>query len=152
MTETTISTYYADDHDRLDGLFGQFQSTKGNDPTRALEMFEEFSAGLERHIVWEEDILFPLFEAHTGMCDAGPTAVMRHEHRLIRQFLDVIGRRLRQGDTATDTDEAGLLTILGEHNFKEEHVLYPAIDQLLSARERDDVFVRMGRAGPSRRK
>jgi iron-sulfur cluster repair protein YtfE (RIC family) len=144
MIETTISAYYTGDHDRLDGLFAQFRSSKTNDPAGARATFEEFKAGLERHIDWEEDILFPVFEAHTGMHDTGPTAVMREEHRLIRQFLDTIGRKLQRGDLATDEDEARLLTILKEHNSKEELILYPAIDRQVSVRERDDVFVRMG--------
>ena len=145
MSETTISAYYTDDHDRLAELFGQFRSSKTNDPAAAREMFEEFKSGLERHIAWEEDILFPVFEAHTGMHETGPTAVMREEHRLIKHFLDTLGRKLQRGDLATDEDETGLLTILEEHNSKEELILYPAIDRQVSVRERDDVFVRMGK-------
>ncbi len=83
MADPTISHYYAADHDRLDELFGRFQSSKQSDRTVARHLFAEFKAGLERHIAWEEDLLFPLFEAHTGMHAAGPTAVMRDEHRQI---------------------------------------------------------------------
>ena len=46
---------------------------------------------------------------------------------------------------ATDEDETGLLANLAAHNAKEEHILYPAIDQQPSAPERDGVFVQMGK-------
>ncbi len=145
MADPTISHYYAADHDRLDELFGRFQSSKQSDRTVARHLFAEFKVGLERHIAWEEDLLFPLFEAHTGMHAAGPTAVMRDEHRQIKHFLALIDGKLQQADGATDDDEAGLLEILAAHNSKEEYILYPAIDQQLSVSERDGVFVRMGK-------
>jgi iron-sulfur cluster repair protein YtfE (RIC family) len=145
MADATISHYYAADHDRLDELFGRFQSSKQSDRGVARLLFAEFKAGLERHIAWEEDLLFPVFEAHTGMRTAGPTAVMRDEHRQIERFLALIDSKLQQADGATDEDEAGLLEILAAHNLKEEHILYPAIDQQLSVHERDGVFAQMGK-------
>ena len=145
MADATISHYYAADHDQLDELFGRFQSSTKSDRSMARHLFAEFMAGLERHSAWEEDLLFPLFEAHTGMRTAGPTAVMRDEHRQIKHFLELIDSKLQGADSATDEDEAGLLEILAAHNSKEEHILYPAIDQQVSVRERDGVFVRMGK-------
>ena len=38
-----------------------------------------------------------------------------------------------------------MLKVLRGHNWKEENLLYRAIDQRVSTRERDDVFVRMGK-------
>lgn len=149
MSDDTISGYYAADHDRLDALFTQYRSTKANEPIAARAMFDEFRSGLQRHIAWEEGILFPVFESHTGMRHTGPTAVMRAEHRQIEQYLAAIGQRLHQDDVATDDDDARLLSLLESHNFKEEHILYPAIDSQVTAGERDDVFDRMAKApGP----
>jgi iron-sulfur cluster repair protein YtfE (RIC family) len=145
MADATISHYYAADHDRLDELFGRFQSSKQNDRAASRHVFAEFKAGLERHIAWEEGLLFPLFEAHTGLHAGGATAVMRDEHRQIEHFLALIDGKLQQAEGATDEDETGLLAILAAHNAKEEHILYPAIDQQLSAPERDGVFVQMGK-------
>lgn len=145
MSDETISSYYSADHDRLDELFALYRSSKANEPIAARATFDEFQSGLRRHIAWEEEILFPVFESYTGMRHSGPTAVMRAEHRQIEQCLDTIGRRLHQGDVATDDDDARLVSILESHNFKEEHVLYPAIDDQVTSVERDEVFTRMAR-------
>lgn len=74
MSEPTIANYFQEDHARLDALFKAFQELKRSDYAKAKESFKEFKFGLQRHIVWEEDLLFPLWEQHTGMSDDGPTA------------------------------------------------------------------------------
>ena len=131
MTMDTIADYFAADHDRLDALFTNFQALKRTDPAAAKENFKGFLKGLTRHIVWEEDVLFPIFEKKTGMTDSGPTAVMRLEHRQIKGHLDAIHDKVRVGDPNSDAAEAALLEVLKGHNMKEERILYPAIDQCL---------------------
>jgi iron-sulfur cluster repair protein YtfE (RIC family) len=76
MNHPSISHHYGQDHDRLDDLFRQFQALKLSDRESAGRAFQEFKAGLERHIAWEEEILFPAFENKTGQT-SGPTQVMR---------------------------------------------------------------------------
>ena len=62
-----VMDFMAQDHDRLDAIFRQFQSRKTAGLSDAEKLFSEFKTGLEKHIVWEEEILFPLFEDPTGM-------------------------------------------------------------------------------------
>ena len=57
----TIMNFMAKDHDRLDSLFTQFRNLRNTDVKKAKGLFHEFKIGLQRHIVWEEEILFPLF-------------------------------------------------------------------------------------------
>lgn len=140
MTHPPISRFYEEDHDRLDRLFQEFQRLKQNDFLKAREIFSQFYAGLERHILWEEEILFPVFEDKSGMHQVGPTAVMRIEHTQIRGLLEVIHQRLLEGSPDTDKEEALLLNYLGMHNMKEEKILYPAIDRLITDAERDRIF------------
>ena len=61
MNTDSITGNFEDDHARLDRLFQEFQGTKRHDLARAAVSFAEFKAGLERHIVGEEEILFPGF-------------------------------------------------------------------------------------------
>ena len=124
----SITAHFGADHDRLDTLFSEFQSLKRKDPVAAKEKFKGFLRGLTRHIVWEEEVLFPLFEERTGMKDSGPTAVMRQDHCRIMAHLDAIHDKVRIADPESDDSEKALLQILGEHNMKEERILYPAID------------------------
>lgn len=143
MTEA-VADFMARDHDRLDAIFRQFQSQKTTDLSEAEKLFSEFKAGLEKHIVWEEEILFPLFESRTGMRNEGPTAVMRMEHRQIKDILEQIHRKIVTKDRTTSELETGLIEILTSHNQKEEGVLYPWFDQTLGAREQEEILARMG--------
>ncbi len=140
----TITKYMEDDHDRLDQIFKEFKDAKTRDKERARQLFHNFRIGLRRHIAWEEDILFPIFEERTGMRDSGPTAVMRIEHQQIKEFLDKIHASISQGNFQTETFEEGLIEVLSAHNDKEESILYPAIDEAISiSNELARVFKRM---------
>ena len=141
--QKTISEFYEQDHDRLDELFKTFQKMKRSDFPKAKEAFKAFKFGLQRHIVWEEDVLFPLWEEKTGMSEGGPTFVMRAEHRQIGQQLEAVHDKVGDQNPDSDQEEQALLDLLGSHNMKEERVLYPAIDQLTSAEERKIVFRNM---------
>ncbi|MBI4395933.1 MAG: hemerythrin domain-containing protein [Elusimicrobia bacterium] len=144
MTEKPISSYFEADHDRLDLLFQQFQTDKRRDYGKAKNNFRAFIRGLKRHIVWEEDVLFPAFESLSGMpADAGPTEVMRQEHRMIGEVLEVLHDKVRRADPGSDAEEASLLQILGNHNMKEENILYPSIDQLVPPQEAAGLFLAM---------
>jgi len=141
--QRTISAFYEQDHDRLDELFKTFQKMKRSDFPKAKEAFKAFKFGLQRHIVWEEDVLFPLWEEKTGMSEGGPTFVMRAEHRQIGQQLEAVHDKVGDQNPDSDQEEQALLDLLGTHNIKEERVLYPAIDQLTSPEERETVFRNM---------
>jgi hemerythrin superfamily protein len=141
--QTTITTFYEADHDRLDELFKTFQGLKRSDFAKAEDAFKEFKVGLQRHIVWEEELLFPLWEEKTGMIEDGPTPVMRFEHSQIKQLLESIHDKVAQQDPDSDQEEQLLLNLLGSHNMKEERVLYPSIDNVTSAEDRETVFRNM---------
>jgi iron-sulfur cluster repair protein YtfE (RIC family) len=134
-----VQAPFAEDHDRLDGLLETYRRLKRMDFPRAKATFKEFKTGLQRHIVWEEQILFPRFEEKTGMRGFGPTAVMRSEHRQIGAALEALHDKVRHQHPDSDLEETRLLDLLAAHNQKEEHVLYPGLDRLLSAEEQATV-------------
>lgn len=141
---TTIFEFMSVDHDRLDNTFEEFKKLNKTDMKGAKAVFLDFKAGLHKHIAWEEDILFPIFEQGTGMHDTGPTAVMRMEHRQIEELLEEIGEKVLAGELdGIDEAEVGLLDVLGSHNEKEETILYPAIDNLTSEQEKEKAITRM---------
>ena len=123
----TILSFMAADHDRLDALF------RAATP----EALAEFRAGLLRHIAWEEDVLFPLFDSQLSARSPGPTAAMRAEHREIKDLLAQLGT-----DPAAATQ---LRAVLGAHNEKEEQMLYPAIDAACAPEAVAAAFGRMQR-------
>ena len=139
----SISGFFDEDHDHLDAFFQSFQTLKRHDFAKAKEAFKQFKFGLQRHIVWEEDLLFPLWEEKTGMSESGPTFVMRAEHRQIGEQLEAIHQKVADQNPDSDQEELALLNLLGSHNLKEERVLYPAIDQVTTQEERDAVYRKM---------
>ena len=143
MSEGKISVTFEQDHDRLDALFTTFQEQKRKDFAKAKEAFVEFKFGLQRHIVWEEDVLFPKWEENSGMAEGGPTQVMRTEHRMIGDCLEAIHHKVQAQDPESDQDDQRLLDILKSHNMKEERILYPSIDQVISDQERAELYQAM---------
>lgn len=133
----------AKDHDRLDFLFSQFRNLRNSDTEKSKNLFHEFKTGLQRHIVWEEEILFPFFEEKTGM-HGGPTEVMRMEHRQIKEYLEKIHDRIiTDAHNEIALLETELLEVLTNHNQKEEGILYPWIDNSASEAEIKKVFIEM---------
>lgn len=133
----SVTAYLSWDHDRLDALLVRAcDLLDRGDFAEARSTFATFRSGLERHIRLEEEILFSEFERRTGMV-AGPTQVMRIEHRHIEHALDRMGTALEASDRPTfATAYADLLEVLGPHNEKEEHILYPMTDRSLDETER----------------
>lgn len=141
----TVAGHYGHDHERLDNLLEQFKCHNDTGPEAASQLFAEFKSGLERHIQWEEEILFPFFETKTGLREGGPTAVMRWEHTLIKDFLFKIQGRLAQKQKAVKEDVQALHVLLRVHNQKEENLLYPVLDSMLELEDRKRIFVEMKR-------
>ena len=140
--DRTITDFFQTDHRRLDAIVERFRDSA--DASRwedASREFREFSLGLRRHIQAEEEILFPLFEQKTGMVDAGPTFVMKMEHKEIKEFLDRILEAADSKNASTALETLNhLINILTDHNMKEEHILYPESDSFISESERAQVI------------
>lgn len=141
-----VAEFLQGDHRRLDAILADVEKNAGAKAyAGAGARFGEFACGLNRHIDMEEKVLFPAFEKATGMAGGGPTAVMRSEHVEIRRILERIASTLR-GEDAGGYSAAvrSLHSVLGDHNMKEEQILYPESDMIAGGeRERDDLVKRM---------
>ena len=117
------------DHRRCDDHFAALESAlDAAEIDAATDALEAFSRLTKAHLALEESILFPAFEARTGMRQ-GPTAVMRQEHDQIRGQIDAVQAALVAGeleDCASGLD--ALLLLMQQHNLKEENILYPMCD------------------------
>ena len=141
---TTILEFMSVDHDRLDNKIRMYSTEKLVDIERAESIFLSFKSELERHIIWEENILFPVFERKTGIKDGGPTSVMRMEHIQIKNHLQEIKRKLHTKKIQDPCkEEVALFKALELHNQKEENILYPEIDNLTSEQEKQQMIKQM---------
>ncbi|MBU6408829.1 MAG: hemerythrin domain-containing protein [Verrucomicrobia bacterium] len=137
----SVTERHSHDHIRLSGLLLRFESLNETDLVAANSLFNEIRSDLERHIRWEEEILFPIFEKGPGMRDGEPTVVMRQEHRQIKDFLDHIQAALVQQWPAPIADILALQDLFLQHNQKEEHLVFPVLDSLSDQTEHANVFV-----------
>ena len=130
----TISHYMTDDHNHCDDLFAEAENAiaSGNWQAGATQ-FQAFESATLQHFEREETILFPAFEAGTGMTQ-GPTMVMRSEHEEIRDTLQGMRAALERKDADAYLGLAeSMLMLLRQHNLKEEQMLYPMADRVLAA-------------------
>ena len=132
------------DHERLDAVFDRFRSIDVSDLPNRSRVFEEFAAGLRRHIRIEEDLLFPAF-AGNDPPRREVVAVMREEHVRIQETLDAIAARLATGAGGTSALEEALLNVLWAHNAREEGLLYPDLDEQVPEGVRRDSLARLNR-------
>lgn len=144
---STVLEFMGNDHRACDELFASAEAAVARGRwDGARERFAEFDAAMARHLAMEEEVLFPAFEARTGM-RSGPTEVMRMEHAQMRDLLRAMADALATGDQARFLGLSETLNVLmQQHNLKEENMLYPMSDQVLAA-ERDDLVRAMEAVG-----
>jgi len=119
-------------HKHCDDLFvAAEESVQRADWAAAASAFGRFHDQMKAHFAAEEDLLFPAFEAATGM-SAGPTQMMRHEHEQMRSLLAQLAAACEAHDSEGYAGVAEtLLMLMQQHNMKEENILYPMCDQSL---------------------
>ena len=123
-----------DHHRHCDDLFAAAEDVvQRGEWAAAAPAFERFHAQMQAHFAAEEDLLFPAFEAATGM-SAGPTKMMRYEHEQMRALLAQLAAACAAHDSEGYAGAAEtLLMLMQQHNMKEENILYPMCEQALGA-------------------
>ncbi len=130
--EGSLSSALTSEHRRLDELWNETRRTVENDASaERITRLEAFGKELRRHILDEEEILFPRFEERTGTRAGGPTAVMRMEHRqmeaLIQELITTLGKGSGPVQVAEQTKVFS--SLMDGHDKKEEGMLYPMMDR-----------------------
>jgi hypothetical protein len=138
--------YLSWDHERLTGILDEVAlRIDAGAIADAGGRYAEFDSGLRRHIQAEEKVLFPVFEAFTGL-GSGPTSLLREEHRTILQALDAMGRGVAAGDAAAFRGaHLDLRETLPGHMAREERIVYLATDACLGESERRVLAERLQR-------
>ncbi|MDE1833302.1 MAG: hemerythrin domain-containing protein [Candidatus Micrarchaeota archaeon] len=136
-SEISISRFMSDDHSRLDYIFEEFRRSKK--AGLASQLFLAFKMGMERHIRWEEEILFPLARRKLGK-DTAMLDELILQHKRIRGSIRDISGRLDSRDAGLEND---LEQLLAGHDKMEEEGMYPWIDDSIDEREKGEVLSRM---------
>lgn len=147
----SIASYMHNHHSVCDDRFvAAEEAGRNKDWPRANAELSSFRDELERHFTTEEVLIFPAFEAATGMTD-GPTRVMRGEHVQMRDLVTQLEEAIRRQDRDGFAGSAEtLLVFMQQHNMKEENILYPMCDRVLAGAEMIDALQeRIGRPCPA---
>jgi hemerythrin-like domain-containing protein len=142
----SVTGYLACDHHRLgEGLQSVSSAVASGRFEEAIAGYQRYESDLQRHLRVEEELIFPVFEARSGLT-SGPTDALRNEHRQVRMALVLMRRGLRHRDATAYGDGVRFLeSVFPDHNAREEHILYPALDSLLRPAERAAVVTRLQR-------
>jgi DUF438 domain-containing protein len=144
MDDSTLTALMEREHHEVDAAIEDFvqgireRAVRHKDLQRATEL-------LQRYIYIEEALIFPHLRAK-GML--APVLVMEREHGEIWRTLDAVNLEVGSGTAADSVPDRcrQLLHELEVHNGKEEPIIYPQADALLTDSEKDAVrdFVHSG--------
>lgn len=128
----TITEYLTEEHRECDRLYSEVEELVREEKwEKAQSAFKTFKEETLKHFQREEDVLFPDFEARTGIV-MGPTRVMRMEHAQARDLMEKMEEALLKKDKKSFNQLGETFMILiQQHNLKEEQILYPMCDQHL---------------------
>jgi len=137
---------------QLEGMFHLTQEVQQNNKIEAkffdlVANVQEFKVALDPHSEREEGILFPMMGVYIGTT-SGPIAVMEYVHD---QAKAKIGEFLQKAEKNPDVMEMKNLSelvkdayyILTEHFAKEENVLFPMAERMLSDEEKEELYNRI---------
>ena len=106
-------------------------------------IFEQLVTHLKRHIVLEEEVLYPAYES-APHAPQGPTTALREEHsaiiRLLRDLAQVIGTR---NSEQLLESLVYLENRMIKHHEKEEDIFLPMASHILNA-GRDELLRKLG--------
>lgn len=133
METESLAAALEREHREIDAGIEAFLSGTGEYRTDSLVRAMD---GLRRHIYLEEEFLFPPLRAGGLMA---PVFVMLREHGELWRTLDTLANDLdRDAHAAPETCDE-LLAQLERHNSKEEPIIYPQADSVLSAEAGDEL-------------
>lgn len=114
--------------------------------TKLYEQISTFTINLKAHSIKEEEGLFPLMQRRLGDKDK-TIEVMEYEHDKAEQHLQDFLTESAQGKQPLDFDKVRYLTVFAvqayttliEHFAKEEKVLFPLAENVLSVDEKEEL-------------
>jgi regulator of cell morphogenesis and NO signaling len=131
------------EHARLDELQrATLAAIHAGAMAEARRHFLVFESRLNRHIHFEEELLFPAFERKAAQRD-GVTRTMRSEHREIRMMLERAARSLYGPAAEAERACRALHEVLEQHDFNEEAAFYEVLDRMLEPAESADLVERI---------
>ena len=121
--------FFVEDHKRLASLFKYLGQ---ND---SLIQIRDIIQAFQRHIK-KEELLYSKYKHETGEIIASINTI-RTEHVQILKMLGGLEKKFNE------TALKELIALLERHKNVEERLLYPKLDEVLSAEDKDEVYRRI---------
>ena len=139
-----LAAFFVQDHRDCDARWADVEELLDTDDIEmAGAAWQKYDASMRRHIAMEDEVLFPAFDARSGMAGGGPVMVMKTEHQQMLGLLDQIGEAIEAGNAGEAMDIGDtLLMLIQQHNVKEEGMLYPMAEDMLSG-DWDDLVAQL---------
>jgi hemerythrin-like domain-containing protein len=129
------------DHERVDRLLDEIETTDGNDERRRSQLFAQVAAELEVHSDSEDQVVYAALESRAGFEELIDDARGEHEH--IEQMVEELDQlEVTAGDWIDKVHE--LRQLVRHHVDEEEGTLFPKMREALDSSERSrlaDAFV-----------
>lgn len=137
MASAELGESLTQEHRRLDLLVGQLESrVNAGLMGLARGLYDELRRTLERHLDFEEKVIFPKFEqldAH-GM---ELTVTLRAERAVLKGLLVDLGFELARGEIVNALASlAAMREVMGPHLAVEERLVFPTLADAGAARAR----------------
>lgn len=131
------------DHRRCDEVFAQAEEAVSNgDWEKAEALYKEFEEAVEQHFLMEETVLFPAYTTKTNLSSV--TEALMNEHMQMRIMIFEMGESIKAKDQDQFLGQSEtLITVMQQHNRKEESKMYSMADSSLRA-EADELLAKMG--------
>ncbi|MDN5820986.1 MAG: hemerythrin domain-containing protein [Brachybacterium sp.] len=132
----SVAAAFTREHHQIDdGIEAFLADTAEHDPARRARPLLTAMEALRRHIYLEEEVVFPRLAPGPLMM---PLMVMRREHGELWERMDALAEILEDDSSAASgiADACTeLLSLLEDHNRKEEPIIYPHLDTDLTPEE-----------------
>ena len=143
MGKRLVTDFFRHDHDRLEQLFEEFCEARATGSQPAGDCFRQLQRAMERHLDWEDRLMFPLYESRAGPAGQLPIAAMRAEHEELHKLLATLQRLLAGPDSAVEPILPQLRCGMEMHHAREEAIVYGLIDDDLNDADRAQLFARL---------
>jgi hemerythrin HHE cation binding domain-containing protein len=138
----TLTAYVVSELVGLESLLEELAwAVEGGRLSEARALVRRFERALEQHVRIEEDLLLPVFIARTGV--DGPAASLCAEHREAARGAGLMRDGLAAGDVTVFGEGLRFVREIMPGHHSKEHILYPAVDMLLSAPEKARLMRRL---------
>lgn len=129
-----LAFFFEQDHRDCDARWIDVEELlDAGDIELAQAAWQKYDASMRRHLAMEDEVLFPAFEARSDATGESPVAALKLEHEQMEGLLDQIAEAIDAADTELAIDLGDtLLMLVQQHNAREEDMLYPEAEKLLT--------------------